>query len=279
MKNQVLHTILPTENTGFKIVEMANWPAKVFIVPRANLKDLKDREGANSPALYFLFGDIEEGSAQKLYIGETENLLSRLLTHDHDEKKIFWNTAVGFIGSLDKAKVKYLESVANEEAIKIARFDLENRTVPRRPHLSEFDEITTKDYFDKARYVLSVLGYPVFESVTDSLSDRKIYFLKSDGADARAQLLTDGSINVLSGSLARVRETEAFFGWSKAAREKFIKDGTLVKEADGISYKFTKDIVFKSPTAAAATVSGRPINGWTAWKDEKGNTLDENIRK
>lgn len=43
--------------------------------------------------------------------------------------------------------------------------------------------------------------------------------------------------------------------------------------------KKQKDYLFKSPSAAAATTTGRPINGWTAWRDESGNTLDSNLRK
>lgn len=269
--------ILPTENVGFKIIEMANWVGKVFIVPRASLKDLKNRNEANSPAIYFLFGDADESTAQKLYIGETETFLNRLTNHDLN--KDFWNTAIIFIGGLDKAKVKYLEFLANKEAAIVARFDLENNTEPKINKLSEFDEISTKDYFEKIKYILSVLGYPVFESVKKSILNKKIYTFKTDGAEAKAQLLDDGSLNVLQGSLARIRETGSFGGWSLAARKRFLEDGTLKDSGDGVSYIFTRDVLFKSPSAAAATTSGRSANGWTAWKDEEGNSLDENLRK
>ncbi len=277
MENQVLHMILPTENVGFKIIEMANWVGKVFVVPRVSLKDFKERLEANNPAIYFLFGEEDESISQKLYIGETETSFNRLT--NHDANKEFWNTAIVFIGGLDKAKVKYLEFLANKEATFAARFNLENNTEPKINKLAEFDEISTKDYFEKVKYILSVLGYPVFESVKKSISSKKIYTFKTDGADAQAQLLDDGSLNVLKGSLARIRETVSFGGWSLAARKKFLEDGTLMDNGDGISYIFTKDVLFKSPSAAAATTSGRPANGWTAWKDEQGNTLDENLRK
>src|SRR5688572_561325 len=98
MNGQVLRILLPTENTGFKIIEMDNWNARIFVVPRANLPDLKDRTEANNPSLYFLFGDNDESTGQKLYIGETEKFVNRLVTHN--SSKDFWNTAVGFIGGL-----------------------------------------------------------------------------------------------------------------------------------------------------------------------------------
>lgn len=277
MENQVFHIILPTENVGFKIVELAGWVGKAFIVPRAHLRNLKERKEDGDPAVYFLFGEADESTAQKLYIGETETFLNRLTTHDLTKE--FWNTAVIFTGGLDKAKVKYLEYLANKEAGTVARFALENNTAPKENNLAEFDEISTKDYFKKIKYTLSVLGYPVFENIKESTKNAPLYFLKAEGADAKAQLLADGSLNVLKGSLARIRETESFWGWSQAARKRFLEDGTFVDNGDGVSYSYRKDVLFKSPSAAAATTTGRPINGWTAWKDEAGNSLDENVRK
>jgi hypothetical protein len=83
---------------------------------------------------------------------------------------------------------------------------------------------------------------------------------------------------VLAGATALIRETDSFGGWSKTARERFLKEKKLVIK-DAESYELTEDTIFKSPSAAAATLVGRPANGWTAWKDEVGNTLDDNVRK
>jgi hypothetical protein len=126
---------------------------------------------------------------------------------------------------------------------------------------------------------MGLLGSPLFEVVSEAVVGTDLYYLKADGADAKAQLLEDGSLNVLAGSLARVRETESFSGWSKVARQKFIADGVLVEVEGGKSYQFMKDVVFSSPSAAAATIAGRPINGWTAWKDQEGRTLSHNVRE
>ena len=274
MKNQVIHMIIPGDSSGIKIVEIANWTGKAFIVPRASLKEIKDRTEANDPALYFLFGESDESTNQKLYIGESENFYDRLT--NHDTNKDFWNLAIIFTGGLDKAKVRYLEYLATKT--QAGRFDIVNSGARNENTLKEYDEISTRDFFEKIKFVLGVLGYPVFEEVSNQISDSKIYLLKADGTDAKANLLDDGSLNVLKGSLARIKETETFIGWSKAAREQFIKDGTLIDNNDGVSYIYTRDVLFKSPSAAATTTTGRSTNGWTAWKDEEGNTLDENVR-
>ena len=60
-------------------------------------------------------------------------------------------------------------------------------------------------------------------------------------------------------------------------RKNLIEDGVLIKE--GTIYKFSDDQIFKSPSAAAATVLARRANGWIEWKDEKGKTLDELKRR
>ncbi|MFA6251448.1 MAG: GIY-YIG nuclease family protein [Candidatus Paceibacterota bacterium] len=278
MKPKTLQMLVPGGNpNGMKIIELPGWSGKCFLLPRQNLKELKDSSDVNQPGLYILFGSNEESGDDLAYIGESENFYSRIT--NHDANKDFWNTAVIFTGELNKAHVKYLEYKATALAHKVNRMTVQNKVQPPENSLSYFDKISAEEYFENVQFILEALGYQLFEAVAESISDTKLYYLKAEGADAKAQLLEDGSLNILKGSTARIRETEAFFGWSKAAREKFLKDGILIEKGDGISYLFTKDVLFKSPTAAAATTTGRPINGWTSWKDESGNTLDENLRK
>lgn len=270
--------IIPSGNpNGIKIVELPNWTGKCFLVPRQSLKELKDYTEINMPGFYMLFGVDDESIDDLVYIGESETFYNRV--SDHDAKKEFWDTAVVFTGGLNKAYVKYLEYKATTLAHEINRMKVQNKVQPPENTLLSFDKIAVEDYFEKVQLILTAIGYEVFDAITESISDAKIYFLRAEGVDAKAQLLADGSLNVLKGSTARIRETESFWGWSKAARERFIADSTLIDSGNGISYTYTKDVLFKSPSAAAATTTGRPINGWTAWKDGKGNTLNENLRK
>ncbi len=270
--------LIPGGNpNGMKIIELVGWSGKCFVVPRQSLKELKERSEINQPGIYLLFG-IDEGSGDELvYIGESENFYSRISSHDSN--KDFWNNAVVFTGGLNRAFVKYLEYRATTLAHEANRMHMENKVQPQENTLSEFERVTVEQYFENIQFILGALNYKVFDRVSESVSDTKLYYLKADGADARAQLLEDGSLNVLKDSLARIRETEAFWGWSLAARRRFLEDGTFIENGDGASYRFTKDTLFKSPSAAAATTTGRPINGWTSWKDEQGKSLDENIRK
>lgn len=278
MKSKALQMLVPEGNpNGMKIIELAGWSGKCFIVPRQNLKELKDRIEINQPGLYLLFGVDESSSDDLVYIGESENFYSRI--ENHDSHKDFWNVAVIFTGSLNRAFVKYLEYKATTLAHEADRMIVQNKVQPQENTLSDFEKVVVEQYFENVQFILGAIGYEVFDTIINSIADKKVYVFKTDGAEARAQLLGDGSLNVLKGSTARIKETGSFYGWSLAARKRFIEDGTFVEKGDGISYIYTKDVLFKSPSAAAATTCGRSANGWTAWKDEQGNTLDENLRK
>lgn len=278
MKAQALQMLMPSGiPSGMKVIELAGWSGKCFVVPRQTLKELKDRPETSQPGIYLLFGTNEGSGEELVYIGESENFLARITSHD--VTKDFWNTAVIFTGGLNRAFVKYLEYRATTLAHETNRIKMENKVQPQENTLSEFEKVGVEQYFDNVQFILTALNYKVFDRVSESISGTKLYYLKAEGADARAQLLEDGSLNVLKDSLARIRETEAFWGWSLTARRRFLEDGTFVDNGDGQSYRYTKDVLFGSPSAAAATTTGRPINGWTSWKDEDGRTLDENVRK
>ena len=117
---QVITTILLLDNPkGLRLIEMANWSGKSFVVPRSKLKDLKMRDDAKQPGLYILLGEgAEKPSA---YIGQSENVVERLLSHDSVREGDEWNTAIVFVGQLDSTFIKYLESISLELAKKANR--------------------------------------------------------------------------------------------------------------------------------------------------------------
>ncbi|MBS0660780.1 MAG: DUF4357 domain-containing protein [Verrucomicrobia bacterium] len=56
-------------------------------------------------------------------------------------------------------------------------------------------------------------------------------------------------------------------------RKQLIADRTLV-ETDGF-FQFTKDVLFTSPSAAAAVVEGGSANGLIEWRTKDGRVLKE----
>lgn len=277
MKNQIIQMLIPGEDpNGIKIFELVGWTGKVFIIPRANLKEIKSRPEINNPAVYFLFGKDENSTFENVYIGESESFFSRL--ENHDANKDLWDLAIVFTGQIDRADVKYLENRSTIKAREVNRYHVLNIVQPQENKLSEFKKVAADDFFEKIQFIMSVLGYPIFQ-LPKATFDSKTYFLKIEDILAKGKLLDGGDFMILKDSQARVKETNSFVGgYAYAARREFLNAGTLMQSNDQ-SYIFTKDVIFKSPSASAATVAGTAINGWTAWKDQNGNTLDENVRK
>lgn len=274
--NQVIHTLITGDPSGLKILELDGWTGKLFVIPRVNLKDIKNRTEINSPAIYFLFGSDENSTFENVYIGESETFYHRL--ENHDLNKDNWHLAMVFTGQVDKADVKYLENKSTLLAREINRYQVLNKVQPQENKLSEFKKISADNYFEKVQFIMSSLGYPLFQE-TKSTSDSKTYSLKIENIVARGKLLDDGNFMVLKDSEARIKETNSFVGgYAYAARREFLNNGTLVQSGNQ-SYVFTKDVIFNSPSASGATIAGTATNGWLAWKDNQGNTLDENVRK
>ena len=79
---------------------------------------------------------------------------------------------------------------------------------------------------------------------------------------------------VLRGSTAAVSvPASAAHHYAARIRQRLLKSGVLA-EQDGL-YVFQEDYLFTTPSGAADAVLGRNSNGWTAWRDASGRTLDE----
>jgi hypothetical protein len=272
---QALQILIPSgKPNGVKLIKVSGWDGLCYIVPRQALNELSVDSDVNDPGLYFLFGKDESSDNQLAYIGESENFFTRIISHN--AKKDFWDEAIVFTGELNKAHVKYLEHKAVELAKQTGRMQLANATTPPENKLSEYDMIGVELFFSHVQFILEAFGYDIFKTIEESASGGELYYLKGKGFDATAKLLDNGGMVVYAGSLASTSETNSFGGWARTARQQFLDEGTLLK--DGESYRFTRNVTFRKPSAAAAAVAARSINGWTAWRDGDRNTLDENIR-
>ena len=95
-----------------------------------------------------------------------------------------------------------------------------------------------------------------------------------DGLNATG-IFEDGKIRVRAGSRARKRTGNLSHSSQKALRirEQMINAGDLADK--GTHYELVLDRVFDSPSLAAVVMSGTSLNGWLAWKNSEGLSLDE----
>jgi hypothetical protein len=262
---------------GVKVIGLSGWKGMGFEVPRAKLKDIKNRPEVSDPGIYFLFGKGEDEFRGRVYIGESEKFYSRV--ENHDDNKDFWERAVIFTGGLNRAHVKHLENHSILLAKQVDRFEVMNVVEPHENKLSEFEKAETEDFFEKIKLILGVLGFAIFQEAPRKNTASDIYSIDSVGVQATGTLLETGEFIVFEGSTARANETPSFQGkYGAISRQKLEAEGILKRQNKDFLI-FTKDHIFTSPSAASCTILARQSNGWTNWKDKSGRTLDEVKRK
>lgn len=274
---------------GIRHAEVVNWTGQAMVCPRTRVGELKQWEESQRPGVYMLVGDDPEGSRPLVYVGEAEHVQERLKTHAKDPKKDFWDHVVLFSSkdsNLTKAHVKYLESRVVEIMREIDRVTLANGNTPPRPALPRADRDAMEEFMGPMRLLLSALGFNWLQPLAKSAGQDTTtpgpsgplagvllrFLVPKRGVDAQGHS-TDEGLVVLSGSQgdAKVRDSLSK-GW-RAMREELIADGAIQASATGIT--FQRDVLFNSPSAAAAIVAGGVWNGRAGWKDEHGVSLGE----
>lgn len=143
-----------------RIISNDNLAHEIMIIDR------KDKEFVNTymnklekPALYILVNR----ETNKLYIGQTEDSLTRLKNH---EAKEFWTEAIVFhskMNTLSTTEVRWLEAKTYEVVADLGYFDLsENIQKPKYPPLKEDQDIELEPVFEEAKRYICAAGFDIF---------------------------------------------------------------------------------------------------------------------
>ena len=270
---------LPDDNpTGVKIVELSNRTIQAFLIPRAKLTEIRDRKELNQPAIYVLC----DRDGEQVYFGECENFFHRIKSHE--QGKEFWEIAIAFVAKdngLDKGDVKFLESLAVEHAKRAGRAEVTNATSPVRNNLHEFKTQAILEFFEDLKLIISALGYPVFDRVkTEEASEDNLWYCKSRATNAKA-VYDENGFTLLKGSIIDGTEQPSFiksFPFALNERRQLLAQKAKLVDG-GKVYELTEDITFKSANKAGGFAIGANINAWVMWKNSKGQTMDEVMRK
>ncbi len=282
MAGKTITTFLVDWNPrGVKTIELSGWTWKAIQIPRAQLRNVKDRHEIHQHAIYFLFWEDEQWK-EMVYIWETEDLFKRLI--DHEMKKDFWNIIIAFVAKdkgLMKWDIQFLESKLLEEADKAWRYKIENPKRPKSKNLPEFQLDANLQFLENIDLLISTLGFPLLKHIDRPTKDKEqdwSFYLQIDKVSWEwLYSLPTNTFLILEGSRWRLRETIAFKWKAKNMRDELIAQWVIRIENENIV--FTKDYEWSSPSFAAAILAGRPINGWTEWKTKDWKTLDEIERK
>ncbi|MEM1353898.1 MAG: GIY-YIG nuclease family protein [Planctomycetota bacterium] len=259
---------------GIRVAEITTRIVQVIEVPRKLLPEFFKLPESKQVALYFLVGESEDEQQDQVYIGQTGDLKARL--SDHNKKKDFWQRALVLISrtnTLTQTHALFLEWQSIQAAKEAGRYLVENVNAGTKPHTPAPMEAECMEVFETGQTLLATLGYPVFDSLT-AIKPKKqdLFYCKGRNSDAIMQYTEEGFV-VLKGSKGRLKHVNSLDTSYARLRKKFLETGVTVSDGDQVIYQ--KDHLFSSPSAAAAAVTGRPENGWTAWKDSQGRTLDE----
>lgn len=270
---------------GMLTAEVFKWTGHVLRIPRTRLAEGLRRSHAAQTGVYLLIGEDENGPLA--YIGEAENVASRLA--QHAKTKEWWDQAVIVTtagDALHKAHVKYLESRLAEVALSAGAMRLENGNAPPRSSLNEAARANMESFLDTLHMVLPAIRVDLFRSgrrvakaaeKPDRTAQYGVAFsmsLPRHGITALA-LLVEGEMVVQAGSECRAEwegpETERYYSW-RQYRDLVERGIIAVSRNEAV---FTEDFAFTSPSAAASVVSGRTANGRRDWKRPDGQTYAE----
>ncbi|WP_422134431.1 GIY-YIG nuclease family protein [Endozoicomonas sp. ALD040] len=274
--------------TGLRTAEISNWTGKAIAGPRSDLDDFLSRPELKSPGVYLLSGIDADSNEPVIYIGEAEDVSSRLKQHAKNENKDYWVHTSAFVSkddNLTKAHIRYIEGKLIQQAHNSKRVVVMN-SASSGSSLPEADRAEMDVYIERMLQLLPVLG--IHHLTSTSLSPEKPKLLNPDKpSDASNQILlckvkgkltatgkrSEGGFTIFQGSQAVEQAVDSCPERIIKFRSKLIEKGILA--LDDSCYIFTEDYEFTSPSAAAAIIRGQSTNGLTAWRTDDNRTLKD----
>lgn len=261
------------EAEGLKMVEKTNWSGQGIVCPRSLYATKRNRTEFERTGVYLLVGE-GDGIVPDLYIGEADEIRTRLNSHSK-EAKFDWQQVIFFVSkdnNLNKAHGRYLEWRLIDLANKANRSKLHNGNAGSQPSLSEADIAEAEGFLDEMRLCFPLLGLDLFETpplikttVAGVLLSIKAKGRTATGYEAGAEFV------VKKGSQVSSTEVKSIDAGTIQRRKALRENGVLVDS--GSHLEFSQDYAFTSPSQAAAVILGRTANGRIEWCDEKSQTL------
>ena len=268
---------------------LANWTGVAYKIPRTELDACKGLDKLTQSGVYFLFGTLEETGEPTVYVGQAgvrkngEGILYRLQEHKRNPDKDYWVEAVVFTtsnNSFGPTEISYLENRFHALAVASKRYKVKNSNAPTPGNITEEKERELEEFIDYAKIVMGTLGHKLFESLAEmklSISSEleqktePLLHMKRKSKKSGQTIEADGKQTsegfvVLAGSHIELNDSDSIPLSVKEVRSKAMVDKNGVLQ---------ENVLFNSPSYAAAFVIGGHANGLTEWKNKDGKTLKE----
>ncbi|MBT1018016.1 GIY-YIG nuclease family protein [Canibacter sp. lx-72] len=265
---------------------LANWTGLAYKIPRTLLAQAKRIDFLNQTGVYFLFGEDGTTGDPQCYIGQAgvrkngRGIHRRLDEHKRSDKEGWWTTAIAFTtshNSFGPTEVSYLENRFYNMAAEAGRYQIRNGKDPNPGNITEEKENELEEYIDYAKIVMGAFGYKLFEPLREKLvaqiqepefvSNEPVLYLKYSQAQATGQRTAEGFI-VFAGSRISLKLNKSVGNGTRKRRERYAEK----IDSQGI---LLADLLFSSPSGAAAFVGGASLSGNAIWKTEGGMSLGQ----
>lgn len=275
--------LMDGEASGRIKCTLANWTGVAYKIPRTALDLCKERDDLKQSGIYFLFGTSDQTGNNAVYVGQAgarkngEGLLYRLQEHKRNPDKDYWTEAVVFTtsnNSFGPTEISYLENRFCSLALAAKRYDVKNGNDPTHGNITEKKESELEEFVDYARIVMGTLGHKVFEpivattpaaAVTVITEDEPMLYFNRTNLKATGRRTSEGFVVFKGSAVSLVLQ--------KSCPENVIKLRNRYKEKIDANHILIEDILFTSPSAAAAFVGGSSLNGNELWKTADGVSL------
>ncbi len=285
--------LMDASPTGRIKITLANWTGVAYKIPRTELEKCKDIDILKQSGVYFLFGTSYDTGESVVYIGQAgvrkngEGLLYRLHEHKRNPDKDYWTEAVIFTtsnNSFGPTEISYLENRFVKLSLEAKRYTVKNGNDPTLGNITEEKESELEEFIDYAKIVMGTLGHKIFEPLAPTIPSPSSSgnIISAEGNDlilhmkrkskksgrtieADCKQTSEGFV-VLKGSHIETIDSDSIPPGIRERRKKALIDENGILQ---------EDILFKSPSYAAAFVIGGHTNGLTDWKTTNGKTLKE----
>lgn len=292
--------LLDGDPNGRMKCTLANWTGVAYRISRSDLDKCRDRTDLSQSGVYFLFGSEEEliNDKKVVYVGQAgtrkngEGILYRLMEHRrNEENKGFWSEAVIFTtsnNSFGPTEISYLENRFTNMAREAKRYIVKNANDPSPGNITEEKKSELDEFIEYAQIVMGIIGHNALEPYVHKPRLNNTVDLDTDNKESTA------GHDELVWYLKRARNNEIFIdAHCVETNEGFVvrigsKIATKVTESLSAAIKtrrtlvlineqgiLQEDVLFKSPSAAAAFVLGSSANGLIEWKNAEGKTYKE----
>lgn len=282
-KSVRLHLVEGTPQ-GILTAEIINWTGHVLSAPRSKLAGLLSRPEITKAGVYFLVGPNPDNDGQTfVYVGQSENIGRRLAQHNKDDKKAFWEKTCVITSkdpNLTSGHIKYLESRLIMVSANSGLVSLTNDTSPEPSILPEADIADMEYFLSQLRLMLPLLGLEFLRETAIIKRFSATIAGPDMGINSRSPVfeLTSAKLNLnalaqeIDGEFIVQAGSDCRSAWEGTDNhhyrnlwERLFQQNKIGRDETGRAI-FREDVVFSSPSPAAAVVYGRGANGRTAWR-------------